>query len=35
MIAEISVLDSGSPTRQASQEARDIAAKYGIEFLAS
>ena len=35
LIAEVSALDTGSPTRQASQEAKDIAAKYGLEFLAS
>ena len=35
LIAEVSALDTGSPTCQASQEAKDIAAKYGLEFLAS
>ncbi len=33
MIAEISVLDTGSPTRPASQQAKTIAEKYGLEFL--
>lgn len=33
MIAEVSALDTGSPTRNASDEARAIAAKYGLEFL--
>jgi mannose-6-phosphate isomerase-like protein (cupin superfamily) len=35
MIAEVSMLDTGSPTRQASDEARSVAAKYGLEFLSS
>ena len=39
LIAEVSapvtVLDTGSPTRRASQEAKAIAMKYGIEFLPS
>ena len=33
MIEELSMLDSGSPTRKASDEARAIATKYGLEFL--
>ena len=33
MIAEISLLDTGSPTRQASDEAKSIATRYGLEFL--
>ena len=33
MIAEISLLDTGSPTRQASDEAKTIATRYGLEFL--
>jgi mannose-6-phosphate isomerase-like protein (cupin superfamily) len=33
MIAEITMLDTGSPTRQASEEAKAIANKYGLEFL--
>jgi mannose-6-phosphate isomerase-like protein (cupin superfamily) len=33
MIAELTMLDTGSPTRQASAEARAIATKYGLEFL--
>lgn len=33
MIAELTMLDTGSPTRQASGEARAIATKYGLEFL--
>ena len=35
MIAEISMLDTGSPTRQGSDEARTVAARYGLEFLPS
>jgi hypothetical protein len=27
------MLDTGSPTRQGSQEAKAIATRYGIEFL--
>lgn len=34
-IVELTTLDSGSPTRQASEEAKAIATKYGLEFLAS
>ena len=33
MIAEVTMLDTGSPTRQASEEAMAIAIKYGLEFL--
>jgi mannose-6-phosphate isomerase-like protein (cupin superfamily) len=33
MIAEVTMLDTGSPTRQASEEAKAIASKYGLEFL--
>ncbi len=33
MIAEVSALDTGSPTRPASQQAKAIAEKYGLEFL--
>jgi mannose-6-phosphate isomerase-like protein (cupin superfamily) len=33
MIAEVSLLDTGSPTRNGSEEAKAIAAKYGLEFL--
>ena len=35
MIAEVSMLDTGSPTRKASDEAKAIATKYGLEFLPS
>ena len=35
MIAEVTMLDTGSPTRKASDEAKAIATKYGIEFLPS
>jgi mannose-6-phosphate isomerase-like protein (cupin superfamily) len=35
MVAEVTMLDTGSPTRRASEDARAIAAKYGIEFLPS
>jgi len=35
MIAEAAMLDTGSPTRAASGEARAIAMKYGLEFLPS
>ncbi len=35
MIAEVSMLDTGSPTRPASDEAKRVAVKYGIEFLAA
>jgi mannose-6-phosphate isomerase-like protein (cupin superfamily) len=35
MIAELTLLDSGTPTQRASDEARAIAAKYGLEFLPS
>lgn len=35
MIAEVTMLDTGSPTQQASQEARAIAARYGLEFLSA
>ena len=35
MIAEITMLDTGSPTRQGSEEAKVIATKYGLEFLRS
>ena len=33
MIAEVAMLDTGDPTRQASSEARTIATKYGVEFV--
>ena len=33
MIAEIAMLDTGSPTRQSSQEAKVVAERYGLEFL--
>lgn len=33
MIAEVTMLDTGSPTRPGSGEARAIATKYGLEFL--
>jgi mannose-6-phosphate isomerase-like protein (cupin superfamily) len=33
MIAEVTMLDTGSPTRHASEEAKAIATKYGLEFL--
>ena len=33
MIAEVTMLDTGSPTRDASDEAKAIAARYGLEFL--
>ena len=33
MIAEMTLLDTGSPTRQASEEAKAIATRYGLEFL--
>ena len=35
MIAEVTMLDTGSPTRPASSEAHDVATKYGLEFLPS
>jgi mannose-6-phosphate isomerase-like protein (cupin superfamily) len=35
MIAEVIMLDTGSPTRQASDDAKAIATKYGLEFLPS
>ena len=35
MIVELTMLDTGSPTRQASQEARAIVTKHGVEFLPS
>jgi len=35
MVAEMATLDTGSPTRQASQDAKAIAAKHGLEFLPS
>jgi mannose-6-phosphate isomerase-like protein (cupin superfamily) len=35
MIAEVTMLDAGSPTRKASEEAKAIATKYGLEFLPS
>ena len=35
MIAEVTMLDSGSPTRAASDETMAIAKKYGLEFLPS
>ena len=33
MIAEVTMLDTGSPGRNASDEAKAIAARYGLEFL--
>ena len=33
MIAEVTMLDTGSPTRKGSDDARAIATKYGLEFL--
>lgn len=33
MIAEVTGLDTGSPTRAGAEEAKAIAAKYGLEFL--
>ena len=33
LIAEVTMLDTGSPTHQASGEAKAIATKYGLEFL--
>jgi mannose-6-phosphate isomerase-like protein (cupin superfamily) len=33
MVAEATMLDTGGPTRAGSEEARAIAAKYGLEFL--
>jgi mannose-6-phosphate isomerase-like protein (cupin superfamily) len=35
MIAEVTMLDTGTPTRPGSGEARAIATKYGLEFLPS
>ena len=35
MIAEVTMLDTGSPTRPGSDEARAVATKYGLEFLPS
>ena len=33
MIAELTGLDTGSPTRAGAEEAKAVAAKYGLEFL--
>jgi mannose-6-phosphate isomerase-like protein (cupin superfamily) len=33
MIAEVTMLDTGSPTHRASEEAKAIATKYGLEFV--
>jgi mannose-6-phosphate isomerase-like protein (cupin superfamily) len=33
MIAEVTLLDTGSPARPASDEAKNIATRYGLEFL--
>ena len=33
LIAEVTMLDTGSPTRQGSAEAAAVATKYGLEFL--
>jgi hypothetical protein len=33
MIAEVTMLDTGSPTRRGSDEAHAIATKFGIEFV--
>jgi len=35
MIAEVTMLDTGSPASQGSEEAKFVAAKYGLEFLPS
>ena len=35
MIAEVTMLDTGSPTRKGSDEAKSIATKYGLEFLSA
>lgn len=35
MIADVTMLDTGSPTRPAAEEAKAIATKYGVEFLPS
>ncbi len=35
MVAEVTMLDTGGPTRPASDDAKAIATKYGIEFLPS
>ena len=35
MIAEVAMLDTGSPTSKASDEAKAIATKYGLEFLSA
>jgi mannose-6-phosphate isomerase-like protein (cupin superfamily) len=35
MVAEATMLDTGSPTTKASEEAKVIATKYGLEFLPS
>jgi hypothetical protein len=35
MITEVTMLDTGSPARTASEEARAVATKYGLEFLPS
>ncbi len=35
MIAEVTMLDTGNPTRSASDEAMAIATRYGLEFLPS
>jgi hypothetical protein len=33
LIAEVTALDTGTPTRQGSEQAKAIATKYGLEFL--
>ena len=33
MIAEVTMLDTGTPNRQASEEAKAIATRYGLEFI--
>ena len=35
LIAEVTMLDTGSPTRAASDEAKAVATTYGLEFLPS
>ena len=35
LIAEVTVLDTGSPTRKGADEAKAIATRYGLEFLPS
>jgi mannose-6-phosphate isomerase-like protein (cupin superfamily) len=35
MVAEVTMLDTGSPTRPGSADAKSIATRYGLEFLPS